>query len=204
MTGISGLGSPFKTTPPLQGYYGFGSLGTLINSLTAPPTSDGGYPTTEEASNLAYYGIYIETNPFGSAYTRVGDVFGNFGAPRLDLGGFGFDAYSIVGSYAGTSFFKADPLNSVYFLGRVDENTGSNWVGFYASEFGGEFSINAGSSPSNPPIKYTQGDLSFNVNSIIIGGSNCYTTGSVTTPVKNLIIIDDTGTPRAIPIYNVP
>lgn len=205
MTGIAGLGSPFTTTPSINGYYGFGSLGTLISGFPAEFPSIGGYPTTGQASNLALYGLYIESNPFGSAYTRVGDVFENFGAPRLDLGGIGTDAFGIQGLVFGSPVFKANVGSSVYFIGNVNEFSGANTCGFFASEFSGQFSINAGSSPSNPPIEYNQGALSFNVVSIQIDDSQCYNYSAVVgSPVKNLVIIDETGTPRAIPLYDVP
>jgi len=206
MNGIAGLGSPFATTPAYEGYYGFGSLATRISMNAAPPTSmGGGYPTTDEASSLLYYGMYLEGNPFGTSFSRFGDAFSIYGTPRLDLGGPGTESGSIACYVFGLPLFKADYFSQVYFLGVVDQYSGTNECGFYASLFSGEFSINAGSNPSNPPIYYNNGALKFNVGSIQIGESDCFNFNAVAgAPVKNLIIIDNTGTRLAIPLYILP
>ena len=206
MNGYAGLGSPFVTTPAFGDYTGFGSLGTRISQNSAPITSMGGnYPTTGEASDLRYYGMYIESSPWGSSYSRFGDVFNIFGMPRLDLGDIGSAMAAITGYIFGNPKLQADYFNQTYFLGDMDPMSGLPNVGFYSNLYSQQFAINAGGSFSNPPIYYNQGNLSFNVNSIQVVSDTCYNYNTVTgAPVKNLIIIDDTGTPRAIPLYAVP
>ena len=204
MNGIAGLGSPFVTTPGYAGYYGFGSLATRISMYAAPPTSNGGYPTTDEAYGLPYYGMYIEASPFGTPFSRFGDPFNFFGTPRLDLGGIGSEAGAITGYIFGNPKLQADYFNQTYFLGDIDLMSELPSVGFY-SNGRGVFAINAGSDSSNPPIYYNNGALKFNVGSIQIGESDCFNFNAVAgAPVKNLIIIDDTGTRLAIPLYILP
>lgn len=203
MKGIFGAALPFETTPPPSGLYGFGSFGTKISSLYSPQFDPGGnYPTIGQLGGLSSYGIYIENQGFGTPFTWVGDSLGQFGTPRLLLGGIGSDAYSFSMTIFNQIYLKADVMSNYLFF-ALPYYSSYPQTGFYADSY--TFAISAGGDGYNPQILMNYSNLTFNVNSIAVSNSSCYNNATVSgSPVKNLIIIDDTGTPRAIPMYNVP
>lgn len=203
MKGFGGSAFPFTTTTPPQGLTGFGSFATKISSFYADPMSPGGdYPRPGEVDNLQNYGIYIENQGFGTPFTWVGDSLGQFGTSRLLLGGIGSDAYSFSMTIFNQIYLKADVMSNYLFF-ALPYTSSYPQTGFYADSY--TFAISAGGDGYNPQILMNYSNLTFNVNSIAVSNSSCYNNATVSgSPVKNLIIIDDTGTPRAIPLYVVP
>lgn len=142
--------SVLEVQQPPAGYFGWSGLSTKIGSLISLPP---GVDQSNVASILDGYGLSINKHPFMGESVILGDYQNQSSLT------FRMMSSPITGSYAEISnsqgpYFYLDAIQQQYIFGHkpVFFPSPINGVQFEGAQ--ARFTLNAGSSPYNPPFEY--------------------------------------------------
>lgn len=143
--------SPLSAIPPPSGYVGYTGVQTQVGLLVTPPS---GVDQSNIAPYLPYYGLGVQNTPFAGYKSAIGDyinqqylTFGLYDNPSVG------SSFVRLNNNQGSHLYM-DFASQIYYFGFQYNAYPNPIIGLQINGGTGTFSLNAGSSPFNPPLQY--------------------------------------------------